>query len=322
MKSLHTLLIASGLVLTLAADLHAQQEGIITQFMFNRLYYTPAFAGSGGHPTITAIYRKQWIGLEGSPEHQVLSAQMPLFNQRVGLGVNLSRQAIGITRQLTAELAYAYRIPLGRGYLSAGFSGSVRYFAEDYRDSRVKGTQDIGLDQAVPTTMQSRYLPNFGAGVYYQAQEWYAGVGLPRLLEGDIDFGDDTGPVSTERRHIYALGGYRAQLSPYFALHPQVLFRYVDGAPFDADVHLGLELNDQFHAGATYRLGGHIDRGGGESVDLILGFRIRQQLLLSVAYDVSISRIRTYQNGTFEVLLQYAIGRSSASTIDNPRFFD
>jgi type IX secretion system PorP/SprF family membrane protein len=312
------------LVLVLAAllPLQAQQEALISQFMFNRLYFNPGYAGSSGTPVATGLYRKQWIGLEGSPDLQLISFTMPLAQQRVGLGMNLTRQSIGITRQLTAEMSYAYRVPLGRGYLGAGLSGSVRYFAEDYLDPRVKGTQDVGLDQAIPGALQSRYIPNFGAGLYYQAQDWYAGIGLPRMIESDIDFGEGTNPSARERRHFYAMGGYRAQLSPQLALHPQVLLRYVDGVPFDADIHMGLEVHDQFHAGVTYRLGGHLDRGTGESIDLILGFRLQKQLMLSVAYDITLSRIRSHQNGTFEVMLQYAIGRNKVATIDNPRFFD
>lgn len=323
MKKLHIPFIgALLLVLGLSLPLQAQQEALISQFMFNRLYFNPAYAGSGGTPVATGLYRKQWIGLEGAPDLQLVSFNMPLAQQRVGLGLNLTRQAIAITRQLTAELSYAYRIPLGRGFLGVGLSGSVRYFAEDYLDPRVKGTQDIGLDQAVPGALQSRYIPNFGAGLYYQAQDWYAGIGLPRMIESDIDFGEGTNPVARERRHYYAMGGYRARLSPSLALHPQVLLRYVDGVPFDADVHMGLEIQDQFHAGVSYRIGGHLDRGTGESVDLILGFRIQQQLMLSVAYDITMSRLRNSQNGTFEVMLQYAIGRTRVNTIDNPRFFD
>lgn len=302
--------------------LRAQQEAMMTQFMFNRLFFNPAYAGSEGHPSLSGLYRKQWVGLEGSPDLQLVSFHMPLFQQRVGLGANLSRQSIGITRQLTAEMSYAYRIPLGRGYLSAGLSGSVRYFQEDYSDPRVKATQAIQLDQAIPVGMQTRYLPNFGAGLYYQAQEWYAGIGLPRMIESPLDFGGGTVSSSREIRHYYAMGGFRTQLSPYLALHPQLMLRYVENVPLDADIHLALEVDNQFHAGVTYRMGGNLDRARGESVDLILGFRIQEQIMLSVGYDIAMSRIRTYQNGTLEVMLQYGIGRTGAATYDNPRFFD
>lgn len=311
------------LISMITVKVTAQQEAQITQFMFNRLMYTPAYAGSAEGACISGLYRKQWIGLEGSPDMQLVSFHTPLFQRRVGLGVNLSRQAIGITRQLTAEMSYAYRIPLGNGYLSAGLSGSVRYFAEDYSDPRIKGTQDIQFDPGVPQSQQSKYLPNFGAGIYYQAKDWYAGIGLPRMIEGDIDFGGGAEEgISKEVRHYYALGGYRVHLSPSVDFHPQVLFKYVEGAPFDADIHLALELKDQFHAGVTYRLGGDSDLGAGESIDLVLGFKIQQRFLVSMGYDITLSKIRDYQNGTVEVMLGYCIAGPSPKAIDNPRFFE
>ncbi|HRW75465.1 MAG TPA: PorP/SprF family type IX secretion system membrane protein, partial [Saprospiraceae bacterium] len=140
-RNLILLTVLTGLSL-LATPLRGQQDGQYTQFMFNRLYYTPGFAGSEGGPCLSLLYRKQWIGLEGSPEAQLISFNTPLFQQRVGLGVNLYRTSIGITRNVTAEMAYSYRIPLGQGYLGIGLSGSVRYYAEDYSDERLKGTQD------------------------------------------------------------------------------------------------------------------------------------------------------------------------------------
>lgn len=311
-------------VLSLMGTIHlrAQQESLITQFMHNKMFFTPAYAGSEEGPCASALYRKQWIGIEGSPELQLVSFHLPLFQQRVGLGANISRHAIGVTRQITAELAYAYRIPVARGYLSAGLSGSVRYFSEDLSDPRVKPLQDINQDQAIALGQQSRYIPNFGVGLYYQAREWYAGAGMPRLIESDIDFGAGGSAVSRERRLFYLMGGYRFALSPYVAFHPQIMMRYGQGIPLDGDLHLGLEMNDQFLAGVSYRMGGHIRNGGGESLDLMIGFRLKKQLLISAAYDISLTKIRTYQNGTVEVMLQYCFGKAGSSQIDNPRFFD
>lgn len=319
-KTLIFLTALTGLSL-LASPVFGQQDGQYTQFMFNRLFYTPGFAGSEGGPCLSLLYRKQWIGLEGSPEAQLISFNTPLFQQRVGLGVNLYRTSIGITRNVTAEMAYSYRIPLGQGYLGVGLSGSVRYYAEDYGDERLKGTQDIDLDPSVPTGLQTRYLPNFGAGFYYQAKDWYVGGGVPRLVEGNIDFSNGSDRPSTELRHYYAMGGYRIHLNNFLALHPQFLLKYVGDAPFDADLNLSVEMKDQFHAGLSYRFGGDRDPGLGESIDVILGFRIRQHFLLSVGYDIALSEIRDYQSGTFEVLLRFCFGKDAASAIDNPRFF-
>ena len=40
----------------------AQNDVQYTNYLFNRLAYNPAYAGSGGVPVINAIYRDQWTG--------------------------------------------------------------------------------------------------------------------------------------------------------------------------------------------------------------------------------------------------------------------
>jgi type IX secretion system PorP/SprF family membrane protein len=319
---LHRYILPAVVLLLATLPLAAQQDAQLTHFSLNRSFLNPAASGSGNGPVFQGVYRRQWLGLDGAPETQLLSFHMPLMRQRVGVGVNLSRQSIGISRQVNAELNYAYRLPIGRGHLSAGMSASVQYFAEDYADPRLKATQSLSFDPGAATGLQSRFLPNFGFGLYYHSRDWYAGVAVPRLVEGEIDFGPGTEAISTQRRHLYVAGGYRHELSPFLAFHPQILVKQVQGAPMDADLYLGLELNDQFHGGINYRFGGNRDLGAGESLDLLLGFRIRQQYMLSVAYDVSVSRIRTYQNGTIEVMIGYFPGNSAPKAIDNPRFFD
>ena len=42
----------------------AQQEPQFTQYMFNRLSYNPAYAGSNGAICLTSFYRNQWMGLD------------------------------------------------------------------------------------------------------------------------------------------------------------------------------------------------------------------------------------------------------------------
>ena len=44
----------------------AQQDPQFTQYMFNNLYLTPAYAGVDGVTQMTAFHRSQWLGYESS----------------------------------------------------------------------------------------------------------------------------------------------------------------------------------------------------------------------------------------------------------------
>ena len=95
-----------SLLLTFGAV--AQQEQMYTQFFFNKLIYNPAYAGSFVSPTLTAVHRSQWIGLDGAPNAQALTYHQSMVNERVGIGGSLFRQQIGISTTLTLDAAYAY----------------------------------------------------------------------------------------------------------------------------------------------------------------------------------------------------------------------
>ncbi len=120
------LLLLIGILTTVAAN--AQQEVMYTQFMFNKMVHNPAYAGSFESPELTAVFRRQWAGLEGSPQTILLSYTQPILRNRVGIGGNLSRTSIGINRMITLDIDYAYRISLDRGVLSIGLQPSIRHF--------------------------------------------------------------------------------------------------------------------------------------------------------------------------------------------------
>ena len=85
----------------------AQQDQQYTQFMYNKLSYNPAYAGSMGLICATAITRNQWLGLEGAPNTQLISLDASFYERRIGLGVNLVRHNIGISDRYDFDAAYA-----------------------------------------------------------------------------------------------------------------------------------------------------------------------------------------------------------------------
>ena len=301
---------------------YGQQEQQYTQFMYNKLGYNPGYAGSHSTACITGLYRNQWIGIEGAPQTQALSANIPLMNQRVGVGINLNHHTIGITERWTLDGAYSYRIPMGRGYLGLGLQGSVRYLGNDYDDPRLESNVAISLDGAVPVGLQNKYVPNFGVGAYYNTERFYIGISVPRLLLNNVDFNDIVGEIGKEVHHGYFMAGLRMRMTDKVDFQPQILLKYANNAPFDADVNASLIFNDRFTAGLSYRVGGSTNRAG-DSVDLLIGAQLNNQILLGLSYDLTMSELRDNTSGSIELLVRYCLGSSGNSEEDfvNPRFF-
>ncbi len=297
-----------------------QQEEQFTQFMYYKMGFNPGYAGSNEAPCISILARNQWLGIEGAPETQLLTFNMPLFNQRVGIGATVSRHTIGLTQRVTAEAVYAYRIRVGRGTLGLGLQGSIRLIRSNFNDA--ESTEPRENDVAIPVGIQSKYVPNFGAGIYYGSKRFFFGISAPRFLQNNIDLADGDGVLSKEVTHLYVMGGTLLDLSETVQLQPQLLLKYVKGAPFDGDVNFNFIFSEKFTTGLSYRLGGSKESGIGESVSLVFGVQINDDILFGVSYDYTLSKLRDHNSGSIEAMLRYCIGgRSKGDEFVNPRFF-
>ena len=312
MKQLSYLL----LLLLAAGGLSAQQDAQYTQFMYNKLAFNPAVAGSPESTRLQVIARQQWLGLNEAPSSQIATFNAPLTSAGTGVAGRFSRVTVGLEQQYNVEGSYAYRFALGRGTrLGIGLSASARYFNIEYE--RARPTQGGGQDAAIPGATDSKVIPNFGAGVYVDGPNYYVGISAPRLLETSIDFGDEETIISREARHFYFMGGIKLPLSEKLALEPQFLAKYVTGAPFDADFNVTAHIGSNLFAGLSYRLGGN---GPGESASVIGGLWLSEHLSMCLAYDLGLSDLQTYQSGSVEVVVAYSIGgRSDAGRVVDPR---
>jgi type IX secretion system PorP/SprF family membrane protein len=306
----------------LISALSAQQEQQYTQFMYNKLGYNPGFAGAQDVRTLSAIYRGQWLGLEGAPSVQGVSYSQSMLNERVGLGVNLVRHAVAINKSTTANIAYAYRIKMrGGANLGVGIQASMRYLYQNWADPRLRSTQPLATDEAIPMEPKSKVLPNFGFGVYYYKEKYYVGFSIPRLVNNNIDFAEFGGKLSREVQHIYAMGGIKFELAESISMHPQVLLKYVKNAPFDADINCNFEFKSRFIAGLTYRTGSGSVSKFGESLDILTGVQATKNLYLGFSYDLGITKLRKYNNGSIEATVRYWINPPEGVEIENPRLF-
>ncbi len=298
--------------------MNSQQDAQFSQFMFNKLFYNPGYAGSAGFPSFTVFHRHQWVDLEGSPISQGLNFHTTLRNERVGAGIAINHDKIGPTRSLYIAMSYAYRIPMEQGTFSIGLQGSLRHYRLN-QNLLVATHQGDGM---VTNLNNSKLLPNAGLGLYYEAQKFYLGMSLPHIIKGDISLlkeSYDDNLSAVENVHAYLMTGLILNVNRNIRFKPAVLIKFVKNAPFDMDINGSFIFLDKLWVGLTYRLGGSTRQGFGESIDFVAQYQITNSFRLGVAYDFTLSEIKNYSNGTYEVLLQYDIQKRSKFT--NPRFF-
>lgn len=298
----------------------AQQDAQFTQFMFNKIVYNPGYAGSAEVPSLTAIHRSQWTGLEGAPTSQAFTFHTPFRQKRVGAGISINHDEIGPTNSIFIALSYAYRIPLKKGTLGIGLQGAIRHYRVNW--DQIKATHEG--DALITDTENSKLLPNAGVGIYYESPLFYIGVSSPHLLRGDISLLNNvqatTDIQAVEDVHSYLMAGFIVPLSKSVKFKPAVLVKYVERAPFDMDINGSFVFADKLWLGATYRLGGSTVVGNGESIDLVAQYQVGNAFRIGMAYDITLSEVKDYNNGTYELMLQYYI-QKDRTRFTNPRFF-
>lgn len=288
---------------------YSQQDPQFTQYMYNTMSVNPAYAGSRGHTTITALGRTQWVGFDGAPDTQTLSLDMPLGYTNVGLGINLVNDKIGPAHETFLDANVSYAIQTSEtAKLALGLKLGGRVLNVDWS----RGTLYHGQDPSFQQNINNKFLATVGAGVYYYTPKWYLGLSVPNFLRTEhYDGSNDLGVVAVERLHFFFIGGMVFDLNDDVKFKPAVLFKGVKGAPVSFDVSANFLFLKKFRAGVAWRLD--------DSISALAGFNVSDSLMIGYSYDLTTSNYRAYNSGTHEVILRYEL--LSAGRIHSPRFF-
>jgi type IX secretion system PorP/SprF family membrane protein len=288
-----------------------QQDAMYTQYMFNMMGVNPAYAGSRGILSATAMYRRQWVGVEGAPETSAISFDMATRDNKIGIGIQAFNDRIGITRNSGFYATYAYRIRFEeKGSLAIGLQGGISNYKADLTKVDLIDDGDVAFSQNINVI-----LPTFGAGVYYNTDRFYAGFSIPNLVKSylrkdQIYYTADV--IAKKYMHFFFIAGYVFDLDEDFKLKPSTLVKMVRGAPVQVDINTNLWIKDVVGVGASYRTG--------DAVSGLLELQITNQLRLGYAYDQTISRLVKYNQGTHEIMLRFEFGWEKGKVL-SPRYF-
>jgi type IX secretion system PorP/SprF family membrane protein len=316
-KNIYTIILSMLSILTL----NAQQEHQYTQFMYNKLVFNPAFAGAREVSSLSAIYRRQWIGFEGAPTSQLIGFDAPLMKNRLGFGLNIHRFQVGINENYAANMSYSYSIIRTDALnLKLGIGGSFRHNKFDFSDPNFYIKQ--GNDPAVlAQNEQVNMNGNIGGGLYFTYKEFYVGVSAPNLYKNKI--GNGAASITAENKpHYYAMAGGVFPMSSTIDFRPAMLFKLAQNAPFSGDANVSFMFNKKFTIGASYRFG---QSSMADSFDFLLFLQASQKFGIGLAYDYNVSRLNDFNKGSFEALLRYDLttpknGKNNGD-LTNPRYF-
>lgn len=315
-------------------DAQAQQDPQYSQFMYNKLPINAAYTGGRDMLSIRALYRNQWVGLDGSPQTATFSIHSPLKNEDLAIGFNLINDRLGTINQTIVNMTYAYRIPIKSGIkFSFGVNAGFMYHINKVSEADVNDINDPNLQANV-----SKIVPDIGAGIYiYHPDHFYIGVSVPNFINNDIISKQRAGEsiatgghVAQRTQHILAMAGGVIPLGTQnLKLRPQAIFKHVINAeydsPFSLDLNLSFMLYDRVNVGATYRTTfGKTDwpdrLENPYGISGMIEFWATKQLMIGYAYDYPLNKLSDVTNGSHEIVIGFDFNFDKSKII-TPRYF-
>ncbi len=283
----------------------AQQDAQFSMNMFNRLQVNPAYAGMNKALCATILYRQQWTSFPGAPTTGLVSIDYGQVAHG-GLGLTVDQDALGFDKTLKAKLAYSFHLPLGPGTLGIGLDAGMiqksltgNFIAPDGGTSATPSN-----DQAIPWGGTSSTTYDVGFGLYYQTQKMYVGLSSLHLPEQELTKKGTTQAQTWDfnykvARHYYIMAGYTFQTQQW-DITPSILAKS-DASSTQFDINVLAKWNKMVFAGVSYRLSDAIVG----IVGLEKAINKKMNAKFGYSYDLTMSNIKTYSNGSHEIMLGF-----------------
>lgn len=306
------LIIIVTLFSTICAN--AQYDAMFTQYMFNEMYINPAYTGSKEAMAVNLTHRQQWVNFPGRPITTSFTLHGPLANDKMGLGISFLNEQIGKLNRNLVYLNYSYRLKVSeKGKLCFGLMGGIHNQVNKLSELKATDVGDIQVSQNTPSILS----PNFGAGIYYYTNKFYAGLSIPRMIDDSYMF-DPAGSIiksnkfSASKFHYYLTAGYIFDINEDLKVKPQAMIKMVQNAPLQYDVNVNFLIKNKIWAGVSYR--------SAADVSVLLGLQVTPQFLVNYSYDYALTKIQKYSQGSHEITLGYLFSYKQRKVV-TPRYF-
>ena len=292
----------------------AQQDPQYTQYMYNTQVVNPAYAGSRGSLDFAALYRSQWVGLEGAPKTGTFTVNSPIgAMENMGLGLSIVSEQLGPAKESNVNIDYSYTINTSAFYkLAFGLKAGIDVLDVDFSLLNIADGSDV-----FENNIDNRLQPQIGAGVYYYSDKFYVGLSVPNFLNTKHFDESEIGPTSAqtiaaERLHYFFITGYVFDLGTNVKFKPALLTKLVSGSPLQVDLSANFMINEKFTLGAAYRWSAALSG--------MVGFQATEGLFLGFAYDRETTDLQQFNSGSYEFFVRFEIFNKPERAL-TPRFF-
>ena len=278
----------------------AQQLPFSSQYYTNPLVINPAYTGIDEKINVFLTHRSQWTGLAGAPQTSYFTIDGPIQVKNSSLGLKIYSDVTDIIGRTGAFTSYAYKLAISdSNTIYFGIAGGVINNKIDFSKALIRDNDDPFLSQQ----SQNRVIFSADLGVVYVWKKLTVGFAVPQVLGNTIKYPILNGDESyyNLNRHYQATAKYVFDVSKEKEIiaYPLVMLRAVKGAPFQYDFNAVIDWKRTGWVGLTFHSNYAFAISG--------GLRYRN-FSVGYAFDLGISKIRSYTGSSSEFLLGYTFG--------------
>ena len=281
------------MALLIGSTVFSQQVPLNNHYMLNSFVFNPADAGLDKNINAYLIRNQRFGSFNGATVNNYLTVDGSFMKDKAGFGFQLAHQTHGIQQQISSTLSYSYSIQIVKDhFLRLGVSAGLL-------DNRIDKDAINVLQQDDPYLLSMRSNVStfdLNAGITYIHKNIKIGIAVPQVLgnKAGIDKSNSRGYYRLSR-HFMGMAQMSFKLGERFNATPNVLVRYVPGAPFQYDGTLQFDYMKKIWLSGTYK--------SDYAIQFNLGVQVAKLFKIGYSYEYIIGSINKYSTGIHHEML-------------------
>lgn len=289
----------------------SQNEILVNQYSQNPFALSSSYSALSDGTEANLYYKKLWAGFSDSPDFSQLTLSGPVKGRKIGLGLNVSYQQLGLFSYLNAQVSCAYKIKLNDlNFLSFGLQGGVKRLQVNFEKINALHSDEL-MDYP---KLQSSTLPTADFSVSYKRKNFMAFASANQLLQGKFSYQDATyQPTLNSLLVPYYMAGLKwdKAINTQFTNTAVLLYRSHQGLPVQIEVSDIISWRSKISAGLGYRQS--------YTAYALARFQVIPNLLIGYSYEYNLNKLNQYTRGGHEINLSLRLGNyKSSETFKKP----
>jgi type IX secretion system PorP/SprF family membrane protein len=291
------------LLVLCTSTLLAQDQANFTQFYLNPYILNSSYAGIDGKTSLSVLYRRQWMDIEGGPAITNFSLHTPI-NPRLSTGVSVTNDKRGLLSSTTLLISLGYNIELNENsFVRFGISAGGAWNTVDWQKL------DGFTDDKLAKLLDNHASLAGNSGISYHTKTFHMGVSIPGIFQPSVSSED--GFTVSEIKPFQSLIVHGSNRF-YFAdnkhvFEPYIIYRLNSDLPSQYEVAGVLHLNHLIWLGGSFKQ----DFG----ISALGGIKLKNSLAIGGSYSMANSGDNELNSPTFEISLNMLLGEHKKNTL-------